>query len=69
MTYSYYYVDPDGNHVELQCDVFGDWSKSGEWMRTSPEFAANPIGAFVDPSKVAEAAAAGTSSSRSTSAR
>ena len=33
MTFSYYYSDPDGNHVELQCDVFGDWAKSSEWMR------------------------------------
>lgn len=60
MTFSYYYADPDGNHVELQCDVFGDWAKSSEWMRTSEEFHANPIGVFVDPAQVAEAAAAGT---------
>ena len=56
MTFSYYYTDPDGNHVELQVDDFGDWAASGEWMRTSPEFAANPIGVFVDPAKVAAAA-------------
>lgn len=61
MTFSYYYKDPDGNHVELQCDVFGDWAKSSEWMRTSEAFHANPIGVFVDPAKVAEAAAAGAS--------
>lgn len=61
MTLSYYYADPDRNHVELQCDVFGDWAKSAEWMRTSPDFAANPIGVFVDPAKVAEAAAEGAS--------
>ena len=59
MTFSYYYTDPDGNHVELQVDDFGDWSASGEWMRTSPDFAANPIGVFVDPAKVAGAAEAG----------
>ena len=59
MTLSYYYKDPDGNHVELQCDVFGDWSASSEWMRTSPEFHANPIGAFVRPELIAGAAAAG----------
>ena len=53
MTFSYYYADPDGNNVELQCDVFGDWSKSAEWMRTSPEFAADPLGKFVDPDLVA----------------
>ena len=61
MTFSYYYRDPDGNHVELQVDNFGDWGRSAEWMRTSAEFAANPIGVFVDPAKVADAAAAGTS--------
>jgi catechol-2,3-dioxygenase len=59
MTFSYYYKDPDGNHVELQVDNFGDWAKSSEWMRTSDEFHANPIGVFVDPAQVAEAAAAG----------
>ena len=53
MTFSYYYADPDSNRVELQIDNFGDWSKSTEWMRTSEEFAANPIGQFVDPDKVA----------------
>ena len=53
MTFSYYYADPDGNHVELQVDNFGDWSKSTEWMRTSEEFKANPIGVFVDPDRVA----------------
>ena len=61
MTFSYYYKDPDGNHVELQVDNFGDWAKSSDWMRTSEAFHANPIGTFVDPAKVAEAAAAGAS--------
>ena len=42
MTMSMYYVDPDGNSVELQCDEFGDWAQSGEWMRTSPQFEAEP---------------------------
>jgi catechol 2,3-dioxygenase len=59
MTFSYYYKDPDGNHVELQCDVFGDWAQSSEWMRSSEAFHANPIGVFVDPARVAEEAAAG----------
>ena len=49
MTLSYYYADPDGNNVELQVDCFGDWEKSKEWMQTSDEFKANPIGVFVDP--------------------
>jgi len=59
MTLSYYYKDPDGNHVELQVDNFGDWAKSSDWMRTSEQFRANPIGVFVNPADVAEAAAAG----------
>ena len=59
MTLSYYYADPDGNHVELQMDVFGDWAASRKWMRTSDEFKANPIGQFVDPATVAADHAAG----------
>ena len=59
MTLSYYYKDPDGNHVELQCDVFGDWASSRAWMLTSEDFHANPIGVFVDPWRIAEASSAG----------
>jgi catechol 2,3-dioxygenase len=59
MTFSYYYKDPDGNHVELQCDNFGDWAKSSAWMRTCEQFHSNPIGVFVEPERVAHAAAAG----------
>jgi catechol 2,3-dioxygenase len=59
MTLSYYYKDPDGNRVELQIDTFGDWTASKQWMQTSPDFKANPIGVFVDPTRIAEAAAAG----------
>lgn len=61
LTISIYYQDPEGNFVELQSDSFGDWAKSGEWMRTSPDFKANPIGTFFDPDKVANAFAAGKS--------
>ena len=61
MTLSYYYKDPDGNRVELQVDNFGDWQSSKEWMRTSPDFRANPIGVFVDPACIAEAAQSGES--------
>jgi catechol 2,3-dioxygenase len=61
MTFSYYYRDPDGNHVELQCDNFGDWAKSSAFMREGPEFHADPIGQFVDPDRVAAAYAAGAS--------
>jgi catechol-2,3-dioxygenase len=53
MTLSYYYADPDGNNVELQIDCFGDWGRSKEWMRSAPEFQANPIGKFVEPELIA----------------
>jgi catechol-2,3-dioxygenase len=59
MTMSFYYMDPDGNSVELQSDNFGDWKQSTEWMRTSPEFAREPIGVHVDPPKLAAALAGG----------
>jgi catechol 2,3-dioxygenase len=59
MTLSYYYKDPDGNRVELQVDNFGDWQASKEWMRTSSDFRINPIGVFVDPARIADAAASG----------
>jgi catechol 2,3-dioxygenase len=54
LTISIYYKDPDGNHVELQSDNFGDWAKSSEWMRTSPAFAANPIGYFFDAERACQ---------------
>jgi len=59
MTISLYYKDPEGNFVELQSDVFGDWTKSSNFMRTSPNFAANPIGTFFDPARVFEASKSG----------
>ena len=59
MTLSFYYVDPDGNSVELQADVFGDWKKSKKWMHTSPQFKADPIGKFVVPAKMVAARSAG----------
>ena len=55
MTISIYYRDPEGNYVELQIDAYGDWEQSSAWMRTSPDFRANPIGTFFDPEKVFEA--------------
>ena len=42
MTFSYYYRDPDGNHVELQVDNFGDWAKSSAYMRESPRVPRGP---------------------------
>ncbi len=55
LTTSLYYVDPDGNSVELQADNFGDWDASSEWMRTAREFETNPIGVNVDPDRLVAA--------------
>ena len=59
LTTSLYYVDPDGNSVELQVDNFGDWNASSEWMRTAPEFKTNPIGINTDPDMLLDAWKAG----------
>ena len=59
LTISIYYKDPEGNFVELQSDNFGDWERSTHFMRTSPDFAANPIGTFFDPERVSAAHRAG----------
>jgi|tagenome__1003787_1003787.scaffolds.fasta_scaffold20648914_2 catechol 2,3-dioxygenase len=61
LTTSFYYEDPDGNSVELQADNFGDWASSTAWVRTAPEFVANPIGVYIDPEQTAEALRAGAS--------
>src|SRR6266700_2713214 len=61
MTTSFYNVDPDGNSVELQVDNFGDWKQSSEWMRTSRQFDADPIGTPVDPEQMIAARRAGAS--------
>ena len=55
LTTSLYYLDPDGNSVELQSDNFGNWIHSSHFMRTSPEFASNPIGVEFDPPKIIKA--------------
>lgn len=61
MTFSIYYEDPDGNNVELQVDAFGSWARSKEFMRSAPEFAANPLGHFFDPDLVQRAMSSGVS--------
>ena len=61
LTVSIYYRDPEGNHVELQADTFGDWEKSTQWMRTADDFRANPIGTFFDPEQVYQAHRGGES--------
>ena len=60
MTVSLYYKDPEGNFVELQSDNFSNWKLSSEYMRSSPQFAANPIGVYFDPARVYEAFKSGT---------
>jgi catechol 2,3-dioxygenase len=55
LTISMYYVDRDRNVVELRVDNFHDWAKSSEYMRTSQEFAANPIGVLFDPARAYDA--------------
>ena len=54
MTLSFYYLDPDGNSVELQVDHFGDWAGSTEFMH-GERFAEDPIGTYVDPEQLVAA--------------
>ncbi len=61
MTTSFYYVDPDGNSVELQSDNFGgDWAQSTGFMY-GPEFIENPIGLNIDPDLLVSARERGAS--------
>jgi hypothetical protein len=47
-----YYVDPDGNRVELQIDNFATAAEGQAWM-LSPAFDRNPIGVEFDPDDLA----------------
>ena len=58
---AFYYEDPDHNSVELNVDNYGDSWTSTEHLRTSPEFAKNPMGKYVDPDKMVAAREAGAS--------
>ena len=58
---SFYYVDPDGNSVELQADWNGDCAVSCEFMESSAIFASNPVGRFVEPAKMVAARESGMS--------
>ena len=51
-TTSMYYVDPDGNRVELQIDNFATAEEGQAWM-LSPAFHRNPIGVEFDPDDLA----------------
>lgn len=52
---AFYYQDPDGNVVEINVDNFGNPLTSSEYLKNSPEFAANPMGTYVDPDKMVAA--------------
>lgn len=52
-TISYYYEDPDGNLVELQCDALGSWEASTAWMKKELlEITEHQLGVVVDPALV-----------------
>lgn len=59
MTMSMYYIDPDGNGVEIQVDAWGDWLVSKEWMWASQEFSEDQMGPQFDPEKLLVARAEG----------
>lgn len=59
MTMSMYYMDPDGNGVEIQVDAWEDWTVSKEWMWASQEFAEDQLGPQFDPEKLLAARAEG----------
>ena len=50
-TTSMYYVDPDGNRVELQIDNFATMDEAHAYL-TGPDFAENPIGIIFDPEQL-----------------
>ncbi len=60
-TTSFYYEDPDRNCIELMVDNFGDDEQSSEYMRRSPAFSSNPMGADVDPDQIYAARKSGMS--------
>jgi catechol 2,3-dioxygenase len=59
ITLSLYFLDPDGNSVELQVDTHADWAASTRFMVSSPQFASEPIGTFCDPEALLAAWRAG----------
>ena len=50
-TLSMYYADPDGNHVELQIDIFATPAETNDWLINS-DFGTNPIGVKFDPAEL-----------------
>ncbi|MGW6174086.1 VOC family protein [Arthrobacter sp. NPDC055138] len=59
MTMSMYYIDPDGNGVEIQVDAWHDWAVSKEWMWASQEFSEDQMGPQFDPEQLLAARASG----------
>lgn len=60
LTLSFYYLDPDGNRIELQVDCLD--SDGGLAFMRSEEFARNPVGVDVDPEELLRKFKAGASS-------
>ena len=58
MTTSMYYVDPDGNRIELQVENFKDPQQGLDFMN-GPVFEENPIGVLFDADEMAELYASG----------
>jgi catechol 2,3-dioxygenase-like lactoylglutathione lyase family enzyme len=58
---AFYYADPDQNSVELNVNNYGNEWTATEHMKTSPSFAARPMGEYVDPEKMIAARKAGAS--------
>ena len=60
VTTSFYYVDPDGNRVELQIDNFETEEELQYYFENDPDFAQNSLGAPFDPEALIAAYDAGT---------
>jgi catechol 2,3-dioxygenase len=56
---AFYYADPDQNIVELNVNNYDNEWTATEHIRTSPSFAARPMGTYVDPDKMIAARKAG----------
>ena len=52
VTTSLYYVDPDGNRVELQIDNFATEEELQYFFENDPEFIKNPLGAPFEPDRL-----------------
>jgi catechol 2,3-dioxygenase len=61
MTTSFYYLDPDGNYVELQVDNWDAEAQGSVAFMHTPEFLANPIGVPINPDSYVAAWRQGTS--------